>query len=252
VRATEKRTLIVLGIGAVACAVLILPAMYFLGLWLAPPRPIPATAHVGALLGDAIWARAEGGRATGLQPVNPISFVRMRVCRALAAHTDDLTLRGARRAECMKHLPAIQAVDYLSGVHMQDSNAATGGFREGISQVATAAWMTRSWTKAELLDTIAERGDFGFGWRGVEAASQGYFGREVAALSLADAALLAAVIGDGRTDPWCEPDAAAGMRRRILERMRDNGAIDQAAFEIAAQSEIGLGDAPATHAACKE
>lgn len=249
-RATEKRTLIVLGIAGVAGMILILPAIYFVGLWLAPPRPVPATAHVSPLLSDAIWARAEGGRATELQPINPISFVRMRVCRAMAAQTDDLTMRGARRAECMKLLPAIQAVDYLSGVHMQDSNAATGGFREGISQVATAAWMTRSWTKAELIDTIAERGNFGFDWRGAGAAAQGYFGREVSTLGLAEVALLAAVIGDGRIDPWCEPAAAATMRRRILDRMRDNGAIDQIAFELANQSELGLSDPPASHNAC--
>jgi hypothetical protein len=252
VRLEERRTLIVVALAGVAGAILILPALYFLGLWLAPPRPVPATAHVPKLVGEAIWARAEGGRATELQPVNPISFVRMRVCRAMAARTDDLTLRGARRAECMKLLPAIQAVDYLSGVHMQDSNAATGGFREGLSHVATAAWMTRSWTKTELLDTIAERGDFGFGWRGVDAASRGYFGREVSSLSLPDAALLAASVGDPHNDPWCNPAEALGRRRRILERMRDNDAIDRAAFEIAAQSEIGLGDPPSNHTPCSQ
>ena len=31
----------------------------------------------------------------------------------------------------------------------------------GIGQFATAAWLTRSWTKAELLDTLASRGEFG-------------------------------------------------------------------------------------------
>ena len=252
-RLEERRTLIVVVIAGVAGAVLILPSLYVLGLWLAPPRPVPATAHVPALLGDAIWARAEGGRATELQPVNPISFVRMRVCRAMAAQTEDLALRGARRAECMKLLPAIQAVDYLSGVHLRDSNAASGGFREGLSQVATAAWMTRSWTKAELLDTIAERGDFGFGWRGAEAAARGYFGREVPALSLPEAALLAASIGDPNDDPWCDPAEALGRRRRILERMRDSDAIDRAAFETADRSGLGLvADPPPGRKPCPE
>ena len=249
-RIDARRAFIGLVIAGVAGGILLLPAIYFLGLWLAPPRPVPAHAHVSPLLGNAIWARADGGRATELQPVNPISFVRMRVCRAMAAQTNDLALRGARRADCMKLLPAIQAVDYLSGVHMQDSNAATGGFREGISQVATAAWMTRSWTKAELLDTIAERGNFGFGWRGADAASRGYFGREVSSLSLPDAALLAALIADARTDPWCEPETAAGMRHRILDRMRDHGAVDQRAFELADRSALGLTTPPPDHAAC--
>lgn len=251
-RLSERRILIGLSIAGVAGAILIMPAIYFLGLWLAPPRPIPAATRLPALLADALWARADGGRATELQPINPISFVRMRVCRALAAQTDDPALRGARRAECMKLLPAIQAADYLSGVHMRDANAATGGFREGISQFATAAWVTRSWTKAELLDTLAERGDFGFAWRGIEAAAHGYFDRAGASLSVPEAALVAAFIGEQHVDPWCDPDAAIGMRRRILERMRENGAIDQATFDTAAKSELALTSPPTTHVGCKE
>lgn len=251
-RKGERRTLAILLIAGVTGVILFMPALYFLGLWLAPPRPVPARTHVPELLSEALWARADGGRATELQPINPISFVRMRVCRTMAAQTDDLALRGARRAECMKLLPAIQAADYLSGVHMRDANAATGGFREGISQFATAAWVTRSWTKAELLDTLAERGEFGFGWRGIETAAQGYFGRTSFELTLAQAALVAAFIGDGRTDPWCEPDAARSMRQRILVRMRENGAIDQATLEIASQSELGLTGPPSNHKACKQ
>jgi len=250
-RLSERRLLIGLFIAGVAGAILDMPAIYFLGLWLAPPRPIPAAAHVTPMLADALWARADGGRATELQPINPISFFRMRVCRTMAAQTDDLALRGARRAECMKLLPAIQAADYLSGVHIRDANAATGGFREGISQFATAAWVTRSWTKAELLDTLAERGDFGFAWRGVEAAAHGYFGRDAASLSLTEGTLLAAFLGDRHVDPWCDPNAAIGMRRRILERMLENGAISQATFEMASQSELRLSDPPSDHKACK-
>lgn len=251
-RPSERRVLIGLFIAGVAGTIVILPAIYFLGLWLAPPRPIRAATRVPPQLADALWARADGGRATELKPINPISFVRMRVCRTMAAQTDDPALRGARRAECMKLLPAIQAADYLSGVHLRDANAATGGFREGISQIATAAWLTRSWTRAELLDTLAERGEFGFAWRGIETAAHGYFGRDAASLSLPEAALIAAFIGEQHVDPWCDPDAAIGMRRRVLERMRENGAIDQLAFEIGVQSELGLTEPPSHHKACKE
>ena len=45
--------------------------------------------------------------------------------------------------------------------------------------------------------------------------------------------------------------AAADGRLRLLERMRENGAIDQVAFERAARSEIVLTDPPPSHAACK-
>jgi len=251
VRVSEKRTLVGIVISGAAVAILIMPAVYFLGLWLAPPRPVPVTTRVPVLLEDAIWARADGGRATELQPINPISFVRMRACRAMAAQTDDSALRSARRAECMKLLPAIQAADYLSGVHIRDANAATGGFREGISQFATAAWLTRSWTKAELIDTLAARGEFGIRWRGAGAAARGYFARDAGELSLSQSALLAGLLGDRGTDPWCDSTAAASIRHRILERMRDNLAIDDTAFNAADREPIDLGSPPADHPPCR-
>jgi hypothetical protein len=239
-------------IAGVVGAILFMPAVYFLGLWLAPPRPVPVTTHIPLLLSDAIWARADGGRATELQPLNPINFVKHRACRAIAARTDDLTLRGARRAECMKQLPAVQAADYLSGVHIRDEHADSGGFREGISQFATAAWLTRSWTKAELVDTLAARGEFGPRWRGADAAARGYFAREVEELTLPQAALLAGLVGDRRSDPWCDTVAAASIRHRVLERMRDNQAIDDVAFEAANRSELGLAPPPADHQPCRD
>ena len=151
----------------------------------------------------------------------------------------------------MKMLPAIQAADYLSGVHMQDEQVPEGGFRHSISQFATAAWLTRSWTKAELVDTLAARGEFGSSWRGADAAARGYFGRGVGELSPSQAALLAGLIGDRRTDPWCGAGAAASIRHRILERMRDNLAIDDTAFSLADSEPIELGPPPADHNGCR-
>jgi hypothetical protein len=252
VRLTERRTLIGLFIAGVVGAILFMPAVYFLGLWLAPPRPVPVATHVPRLLSDAIWARADGGRATELQPLNPINFVQHRACRAIAARTDDPRLRGERRAECMKQLPAVQAADYLSGVHIRDEHADSGGFREGISQFATAAWLTRSWTKAELVDTLAARGEFGSLWRGADAAARGYFAREAAELTLPQAALLGGLLGDRRIDPWCDVEAAASIRHRILERMRDNLAIDEAAFSTADRAPLDLGSPPADHKPCPD
>jgi len=250
VRKDERRTLAIILIAGVTGGILFMPAVYFLGLWLAPPRPVPATTHVPPLLSEALWARADGGRATEMQPLNPISFVRHRVCRAIAARTDDPQLRGERRAECMKQLPAVQAADYLSGVHMRDEHVDPSSFRMGISQFATAAWLTRSWTKAELIDTLAALGEFGFDWRGVDAAARGYFDREVAGLTLPQAALLAGLIGERAIDPWCDPGAALSIRHRILERMRDNLAIDDATFRAAEDEAIALGPPPSNHSPC--
>jgi hypothetical protein len=239
VRAEERRTLVALLIAGIVGFVLSLPAIYLFGLWLAPPRPVAEAAAAPGLLREALWARAEGGRATELTAVNPINFIHHRVCRALAARHDVAATRAERRAECLKQLPAIQGVDYLSGLHIREHSVAPG-FREGITQFATAVWLTRSWTKDSLLDTMAARGEFGYGWRGVEAAARGYFGRSAAQLTLPQTALIASRIGDSRTDPWCEPEVAIAMRNRILASMRDNGAIPESDFREASTASLEL------------
>ena len=63
--------------------------------------------------------------------------------------------------------------------------------------------------------------------------------------------MVAAFIGDERrVDPWCDPAAAANMRRRVLERMLDAGVIDEAAYQSANVAELGLTTPPATHKPC--
>jgi penicillin-binding protein 1C len=135
---------------------------------------------------------------------------------------------------------------------MRDSNRGTG-FREGVGRLSTTVWMTHTWTRADFLNTVAERGEFGAGLRGAETASQHYFSRSTAELTLPQAALLAAFIGDGRTvfDPWCGPAGAVAMRSRILQKMWDSNAIDAAAFKPANVAELGLGPPPDGHAPCQ-
>ena len=251
-RLEERRTIVIVLISGAIAAIVFLPGIYFLGLWLAPPRPVPAMPGASPMVLEALWVRAGGGRATGLRPVNPVNFVQHRACRALAIRYDDPKVRGERRAECLESMPAIQGVDYLSTVHMTDNDVTPRSLRMAIGQFATAVWVTRSWTKEEFVNTLAARADFGFGWRGIDAAAAGFFRRDAAALMLPQAALLASRVGDTRTDPWCEPEAARTMRNRILEGMRDSGAISEADFQAASITELGLASPPEGRAPCRE
>ena len=249
VRLEERRTLIaVVALGALATlgAVLFLPGMYVLGLWLAPPMPVAEPTSAPPMIRDALWARADGGRATELRPINPISFVRYSACHELAVHSDDPRALAERRAECHKHLPAIRGVEYLSNLHMRDHRLESS-FRMGASKFATTIWLTRSWTKEDFLNTLALRGDFGYGWRGAEAAALGYFGRPAAELDLSQAAFIASRIGDLGIDPWCAPVGATTMRNRTLEKMRNNGVIDDDALHAAAAAPLELAPAPVDH-----
>ncbi len=69
---------------------------------------------------------------------------------------------------------------------------------------------------------------------GVRAASRFYFAKDVADLSLPEAALLAGVIrSPGRYDPFRDPAAARGRRDQVLRRMREDGLISERELEEA-------------------
>ena len=250
-RLPPRRTLIGLASLGLTGAMM-LPVIYFSVVFrLSPPQPVAATSHVSPLVSDAIWARAGGGRATELKPVNPINMAQYVLCSERAQREHDETLQRAARAECATYLPALAALEYLSDLHLRDAGLEAAPFRRGHARLVTTIWLTRSWTKAELIDTLAERGEFGLAFRGVEAAAQGYFGRAAAQLTLPQAALVAGFLGTRRPDAWCEPAAAASLRHRVLEGMRDNDAIDEQAFGAADTSELSLAAPPATHQSCK-
>jgi hypothetical protein len=258
---TIQRILVGLAIAAVAGAVLFLPAIYLVGLWVAPSLPMPSTSRVPPLFAEAVWARANGGRADELRPVNPVNLLTLAGCLMLAEPIEDPEERRGRQQQCRSELPGIEAAGYLSRLHLRDEGLLPGRIQYAFGQLATGAWITRSWSKAELVTTLAAQAEFGLGWRGAETAARGYFARPLAGLPAAQAATLAAFIGtvggaelgmaSGWSDPWCDPDRVMSMRRRVLERMRDNLAIDDAEFESADRVELGLTDPPPGHKPCR-
>jgi hypothetical protein len=248
-RLEPKPILIGLAIAGMAGAILFLPAIGFIGTALMPNQPVPAQQGVPPMLADAIWVRANGGRATELQELNPFTIARAASCHILAERYDHAD-RSAQHDECMKLLPGVQAAGYLSSMHMKKEGVWQDP-RVPFVQIATISRITGKWTKAELLNTLAERGEFGAGFIGAEAAARGYFGRSADQLTLPQAAMIGAFTADNRVDPWCSPEEAVQRRHRILAGMRDNHAIADTAFTAADQSELGLAVRPADRKPCK-
>jgi len=256
---TQRKAIVTLAIAGVAGAMLFLPAIYFLGLWLSPPRPVPSAAGVPALFADAVWAHVDGGRASELRPVNPANLAGMVGC-LVAGDIGDPPEQRAKKQDCVEQMPGLQAAGYLSRLHMRDEGVLPGKIRYAFAQVATGGWITRNWSKPEFIATLSSSSEFGLGWRGAEGAALGYFGRPLTDLPLPQAAMLASFVGTVGTkglgmasswvDPWCDPERVARMRRRVLDKMRKNLVIDDAAFELADRAELGLGDPPADHKPC--
>jgi hypothetical protein len=246
-----RRTLMGLAIAGMAGAVLFLPAIVALGTFLSPSTLAPATAHVAPLLGDAIWARTLGGRAAELRPVEPFSIARMISCHALAERGDDRAARDVQHEECMKLIPAIQGAAFLSIAQMR-ADGVWQTPRVPFIQIAMVTKMTNTWTRAQLLDSLAERGEFGIGLHGAEQTARALFNRAPADLTLPQAALVAALLGNFRVDPWCAPERLSQLRRQVLERMRDNLVIDEGALQAANLAELGLSAPPPSHKPCND
>ena len=245
----EERRLLKYGLAGAAVAAS-LPVIYLtsLAVWGASltPAPTPSLVAVPVLVKDALWARAGGGRATELRGVNPINAAGLMLCSNMSGGGDDAQRLDAESlAECAKWLPALQGMEYLSNLHGEEHQIERPTFRGGASSMATMLRLSHSWTRDDFLNTLAAKADFGYGWRGVDAAAQGFFGRAAAMLTLPQAAYLASRVGDLRTDPWCEPAAALEMRNGILERMRNNGAISGTQYQTAVAETLELVSPPA-------
>jgi penicillin-binding protein 1A len=96
-------------------------------------------------------------------------------------------------------------------------------------------------SKDEILEMYLNTIYFGHGAYSVETASQVYFGKAVGDLSLAECATLAGVIkSPGTYSPYLDPDASRGRRGLVLDKMLEQGYIDQNSHDEAAAAEIQL------------
>ena len=250
-RLEERRTIrVVLGLvvlGAIG-AVLLPVAIYVFGLSVAPPRPVAETSRAPQVVLDALWARAGGGTAAELRPVSHLALAQLAACIVQAEGRND----NERMAHCRHVLPAMPALEYLSNLHIKDAGIERNSFTGGHGALATTVWMSRSWTREEFLNTLAARGQVGFGWRGIATGASRYFGKQPSALTLSEAAYIASRIGEDGDDPWCHPKTAVLMRNRILGRMRDNGAITADDFERASTAPLEFVAAPEGRPPCSK
>lgn len=95
--------------------------------------------------------------------------------------------------------------------------------------------------KDQVLGTYLNTVYFGDGAYGVESASQHYFGKKTASLTLPESALLAAVIrSPAHYSPIAEPQEARNRRNLVLSEMRKQGYITEEQEVAAARTPLKL------------
>ncbi|MBR9989424.1 MAG: PBP1A family penicillin-binding protein [Gemmatimonadetes bacterium] len=82
--------------------------------------------------------------------------------------------------------------------------------------------------KNTILEAYINLVNYGHGWRGIETASQHYFGKPASQLNPAEAAMLAAAVNaPGRYSPFINAEATLNRRNLVLRLMAEQGYLTQ-------------------------
>jgi membrane peptidoglycan carboxypeptidase len=110
-----------------------------------------------------------------------------------------------------------------------DARSGVGGLVRKAKELVISTKMSREWSKDQVMESYLNIIYFGRGAYGISAASKSYFGKPVDQLSVAEGALLAALIQrPSGLDPAVDPEASAERWNWVLDGMVTIGALSPA------------------------
>jgi 1A family penicillin-binding protein len=113
-----------------------------------------------------------------------------------------------------------------------------------VKEVFLAVNLEKKYTKDEILEFYINNIYFANGYYGIQAASNGYFGRPVGELDLSEIAFLCGIPNSPRDyDPLKRFDNAMIRRDSVLLQMKNSGFITKEEYEEALSKEIKLSGA---------
>ncbi len=114
-------------------------------------------------------------------------------------------------------------------------------YRRKIKEALLAYKIDRYLTKEEILNLYLNYIYLGHGTYGIEAASQGYFGKSAREITLSEVALLAGLPkAPNNFSPFLHPDRALQRQAYVLQRMLEDGYITAAEKERALATPLRL------------
>ncbi len=117
-----------------------------------------------------------------------------------------------------------------------------------VKEVVYALEMTRRYSKDQILQWYVNQISYGGLLNGIEAASEGYFGKTASELTLAEAALIAGLPqSPAEYDPYEHPDTAIARRNEVLDLMAKMKRVQigpDRYFDISQQDIDAAKDAP--------
>jgi penicillin-binding protein 1A len=102
-----------------------------------------------------------------------------------------------------------------------------GGITRKLKEIQVALQLEQSYSKEQILEAYLNQINMGPVW-GFQGASQSFFGKNLADVNVAEAALLAAVLNRPTTyNPFRNPDNAQRRRSLVLDRMTQQGFLSR-------------------------
>jgi membrane peptidoglycan carboxypeptidase len=118
---------------------------------------------------------------------------------------------------------------YVKNALVGDARSGLGGIVRKAKELVISTKMSREWSKDEVLQAYLNIIYFGRGSYGISAAAKSYFDKPVEKLTVAEGALLAALIQRPSTlDPAVDPEGAAERWNWVLDGMVTMGALSPA------------------------
>ncbi|UNB52855.1 transglycosylase domain-containing protein [Mycolicibacterium sp. YH-1] len=118
---------------------------------------------------------------------------------------------------------------YVKNALVGDARSGVGGLIRKAKELVISTKMSSEWSKDAVLQSYLNIIYFGRGSYGIAAASKAYFDKPVEQLTVAEGALLAALIQRPSTlDPAVDPEGAAERWNWVLDGMVEMGALSPA------------------------
>ncbi|WP_445167793.1 transglycosylase domain-containing protein [Mycolicibacterium sp. Dal123E01] len=117
---------------------------------------------------------------------------------------------------------------YVKNALVGDARSGLGGIVRKAKELVISTKMSSEWSKDQVLQAYLNIIYFGRGAYGISAASKAYFDKPVEQLTVAEGALLAALIQRPSTlDPAIDPEGAARRWNWVLDGMVSMGALSK-------------------------
>ena len=154
--------------------------------------------------------------------------------QGILAAVPDILLGNARGASTITQ----QTIKNITGDNEDDGYA---GIERKLREIYRAIQLEKRYTKDDILESYLNLVSLNNNIYGVQAAANYYFNKDVADLTIGEAACIAAITrSPAANDPIDHPEKNLERRKYILDKMLENGAISTEQYDYALNEEMHL------------